>query len=294
MQKGTEYMKQAREMGYEGEEKMTAARSHPGRAAMLSKIIGLNVRDAAKKDLGEIKDVLIDSQSGCLAYGLISYGGVAGIGDKTAAVPWAAIELQRNLEYAMLDADRAALDQATVTDEDITKLNQPAYARRFHEQFGQEPYWEVFGFVPGIETGSYAAWQPDSAYNKRFNPQTMETIEGTITNVGSFMPEKGAAAGLKLKVETRDGQTTLVHVGPRRYAMQQDIKFNPGSDVTVKGSKVQIGERTVIQAAEVTCEGKTLKLRDETGKPLWKLESMRPQPKPESMPEKPAERKTMY
>ncbi len=277
-------------------EGMAAPAAQPGRFVMLTDIIGLNVRGADKKDLGQLENVLADARNGYLVYGLISYGGMLGMGEKTAAVPWRALRIQPDLEYVTLNADMAQLEKATVTDADIKKLGQPAYAQRFYEEFNEEPYyWEVFGFVPGMEAKSMRAWMPGSTYNMKFNPAKTETIQGKIKNVGTFRPEKGATSGLRLRVETTDGKMVTVYAGPKEYAAMQDVKFKAGNEVSVTGSPVTIDKKSVIMASEITSAGKTLKLRDEQGKPLWNVESLQEKMQHyKSAPEKGAESKTTY
>jgi len=246
----------------------------PGRFVFLSEIIGLTVKGSDREDLAEIENILMDSRTGHLAYAIVSYGGIPAAGEKMAAVPWVALDVQRGLEYATLNADRSTLDQVTITESDIQRLDQASYARRIHQQFAEEPYWEVFGFVPALVM-SVEPWRQDSSYNRNFDAAKIETYEGTLKSVGSFVPAKGAARGLRLKVESADGKMMTVYAGPRLYARMQDIKLKTGSDVTVMGSKATIGKRSIIMASQVTSHGKTLKLRDEQGKPMWNLESLR-------------------
>ena len=293
MGKAAEYQRQRAPMELEGKEEW-AARVQPGRFAMLSKLIGMDIKGADDKDLAEVDNILIDPQTGHLAYAIVSYGGLAGVGEKLAAIPWAALDIQPNLEYASLDADTATLEKVTIVEEDIMKLNEPGYARRFYVVFDEEPYWEVFGFVPAMPQ-TVDAWQAQSSYNRNFDPARVETIEGKIRSVGSFAPQKGAARGLKLKVETADGKKMTVYAGPRIYAWMQGVTFQKGSDVTVTGSKATIGEKSVIMASQVTSEGKTLKLRDEQGKPMWNVEALKQKMEQrKSMPEKGVEKESMY
>jgi len=124
---------------------------------------------------------------------------------------------------------------------------------------------------------STAAWQADSRYNKHFDPAKITTIEGTIKRVSSFEPQKEAEPGLLLKVETKKGESVTVHAGPSQYTAQQDFRFKAGDAVTISGSKTRIGMKQVIMASEIQSGGRTLKLRDQQGRPLWKLEGMEQQ-----------------
>lgn len=52
--------------------------------------IGANVVGAGNKELGEVEDFIMDRQNSRVAYVIVSYGGLLGIGDKHFAVPWQA------------------------------------------------------------------------------------------------------------------------------------------------------------------------------------------------------------
>ncbi len=56
-------------------------------------LIGNDVYNKAGEDLGDIKEFMIDMASGKIAYAVLSFGGVLGMGDKLFAVPWAALTL---------------------------------------------------------------------------------------------------------------------------------------------------------------------------------------------------------
>jgi sporulation protein YlmC with PRC-barrel domain len=60
-----------------------------------SALIGMNVQNAAEKELGEIHDLTINGNTGQIEYAAISFGGFAGIGDKLFAVPWEAMQLKQ-------------------------------------------------------------------------------------------------------------------------------------------------------------------------------------------------------
>src|SRR6266581_7041116 len=56
-----------------------------------SKIIGTKVKTAQGEEIGEIKDVVLDRNTGCMAYTVLSAGGTGTrvVGQaKTVAVPW--------------------------------------------------------------------------------------------------------------------------------------------------------------------------------------------------------------
>jgi hypothetical protein len=61
----------------------------PGPALMgADTLLGNDVYNKDGDDLGDIKEFMIDMASGKIAYAVLSYGGVLGMGDKLFAVPW--------------------------------------------------------------------------------------------------------------------------------------------------------------------------------------------------------------
>jgi sporulation protein YlmC with PRC-barrel domain len=83
-----------------------------------SKIIGTDVKNPKGEDLGDIKDLVLDPMSGRLAYVVVSYGGLLGMGDKLFAIPWSAVSWSADKDYFVLNMDKEALKNAPGFDED--------------------------------------------------------------------------------------------------------------------------------------------------------------------------------
>ena len=89
-------------------------------------------------------------------------------------------------------------------------------------------------------------------------------ISGRVTRVDAFRPGEGMPA---LTVDV-DGNATRVLLGSMRYLMEQNFNLKAGAEVRIKGYKLP----TAVVAIEVRRmeDGKTVKLRDENGWPLWR------------------------
>jgi len=59
------------------------------RVLSASSLAGDNVRNAAGDDLGKVDEIMIDVPSGRVAYAVLSFGGLLGMGNKLFAVPGA-------------------------------------------------------------------------------------------------------------------------------------------------------------------------------------------------------------
>jgi sporulation protein YlmC with PRC-barrel domain len=266
----------AAEMKTGNAEEAPAASTEKPALRELSRLVGLKVHNIQRESLASVKTIIFDTRDGKVTYAVVGFGGLLGLGEKIAAVPWASLALQPTGNVAYLDADRASLEKAVVDAAHPLKLTEPAFARNLNEIFGAKPYWETLGFVPPGETKiSMDAWRADSEYNKFFNPERVSTIDGVIRNVGIFTPEWGATAGLKLTVEIGENELAVIHCGPEQYAEQRQINFKPGTHITVTGSKVEIGGESVIMASEIKAADKTLLLRDEMGTPRWNVDNIK-------------------
>lgn len=82
------------------------------------------VTDPKGKQLGDIKDLMIDTESGKVSYAVLSFGGFLGMGDKYFAVPLEAMRVNAQDECLVLDTTKEHLEQAPGFD----KSNWPDFA----------------------------------------------------------------------------------------------------------------------------------------------------------------------
>ncbi len=95
-------------------------KKNPERMGALSAttLIGDSVRNAAGDDLGKIEDFMLDLDTGCIVYAVISFGGLLGIGDKLFAIPWSSLKVDLEAECVRLEIDRETLKKAPGFDKD--------------------------------------------------------------------------------------------------------------------------------------------------------------------------------
>ena len=77
-----------------------------------SKIIGTDVKNAQGQNLGKVKELVLDPESGQVVYAVVSFGGLLGVGDKLFAVPWRVLSWTRDKEYYVLNVDKDTLKKA--------------------------------------------------------------------------------------------------------------------------------------------------------------------------------------
>jgi sporulation protein YlmC with PRC-barrel domain len=243
----------------------------------VSNLTGTTVTNAEGEDIGDIEDFVIDARRGQVAYTIVSFGGVWGIGEKYSAVPASAIQLNPRRNTARLNADRKTLESIAFDSDEFPDLSNQQYAQRLHEAFNAEPYWTVMGFVGPEQEQAAAqrAWGPEGQFARHFDPKNIETVQGTVQSVGTFQPEgaaPGTSGGLRLRITTDDGNLVTVYGGPQWYAQQHDFYVKPGDKITVTGSETKIGWRPVLVASRIQAGERTLLLRNETGRPQWQVE----------------------
>ena len=112
--------------------------SGPGPALMgAGTLLGNDVYNRNGEDLGDIKEFMIDMSSGKVAYAVLSFGGLLGMGDKLFAVPWAALALDTVNERFTLDVPKGALKDAPGFNKDRwPTMSDPTWARGVHNFYG--------------------------------------------------------------------------------------------------------------------------------------------------------------
>lgn len=113
----------------------------PGPALMgAHTLLGNDVYNQDGEDLGDIKEFMIEMGSGRIAYAVLSFGGLFGMGDKLFAVPWAALALDTANKRFTLKVMKAALKDAPGFDKDRWPvMSDDTWARGVHEFYGT-PY----------------------------------------------------------------------------------------------------------------------------------------------------------
>jgi len=108
-----------------------------------STLSGDPVRNVQGEDLGKIEDFMIDLESGRIAYAVLSFGGVLGIGDKLFAVPWKAMTVDTDRHCFVLNVPKERLKNAPGFDKDnwpdITNIEWGTQVNSF---YGTKPYWQ--------------------------------------------------------------------------------------------------------------------------------------------------------
>lgn len=108
-----------------------------------STICSDHVKNAAGEDLGKIEDLMIDLDSGRIAYAVLSFGGFLKMGNKLFAVPWAALRVDTVNKQFILGVDKSVLEKAPGFDKDTwPDMADPTFGTSVYRHYGYKPYWE--------------------------------------------------------------------------------------------------------------------------------------------------------
>lgn len=113
----------------------------PGPALLGAKtLMGNDVVNTQGDDLGDIKELMIDMASGKIAYAVLSFGGLLGVGDKLFAVPWSALRLETTNQRFTLDVAKNVMKDAPGFDKDHwPSMSDKSWARSVSQFYGT-PY----------------------------------------------------------------------------------------------------------------------------------------------------------
>src|SRR5881396_2332586 len=103
-----------------------------------SKIVGTKVKSSQGEEIGVIKDVVLDRNTGCMAYTVLSAGGAgAGAGGKMVAVPWAVYSPTSSVCELTVTVDRERIYNAPAFDyARIEEYSRPEYITNVYRYYG--------------------------------------------------------------------------------------------------------------------------------------------------------------
>src|SRR5439155_7006284 len=113
-----------------------------------SKIVGMKIKDSSGQEVGVVKDVVLDRNTGCMAYTVLSTGGtgtrVTG-GAKTVAVPWTVYTTTSDPSVMTVRVERDRV------------YNAPAFDYARIDEYSTNGYinnvYSYYGVTPGVGVG---------------------------------------------------------------------------------------------------------------------------------------------
>jgi sporulation protein YlmC with PRC-barrel domain len=112
------------------------------RVLSASTLKGDRVVNRQGEDLGKIEDLMIDLDRGRIAYAVLSFGGILGLGDKLFAIPWEALSVDTVEKRFILAISKELLDKAPGFDKNHwPDMADPAWGAQLYTYYGYRPYW---------------------------------------------------------------------------------------------------------------------------------------------------------
>jgi sporulation protein YlmC with PRC-barrel domain len=113
-----------------------------GRLIAAKRVQNTTVYNTALEKLGTIEDVMIDKQTGRIAYAILAHGGFLGIGDQYYPLPWEKLQYNREIGGYVVDISQDVLQGApSYTDEATAAWHDDAWGRNIYAHYGVEPFW---------------------------------------------------------------------------------------------------------------------------------------------------------
>ncbi len=158
----------------------------PGPALMgADTLIGDSVVNAAEEDLGDIKEIMLDMQTGQVAYAVLAFGGFLGIGEKLFAVPWQALHLDTANKRMVLNVEKERLKHAPGFDKDAwPDMSDPSWASGIHSFYGTD----------AARSGA-PTMGPGSSFSSMGSGSAMGGGMGSSVGAGSAGGSSGAGGG---------------------------------------------------------------------------------------------------
>lgn len=123
---------------------MTTATAPRTNVLSASTLMGDKVVNPQGEHLGEIKELMIDPQTGHVGYAVLSFGGFLGMGDKLFAVPFRALELKSERKEFVLNVPKDKLKTAPgFNKNEWPKSADRQWGTEIHTFYGLTPYWEA-------------------------------------------------------------------------------------------------------------------------------------------------------
>lgn len=214
-----------------------------------SEVIGSKLMNPTLDEIGSIDDLVIDRRSGRIVFAIVSQGGVMGIGDELRAVDFGALShiddhgLRTNLTSEQFERQSRTLEDGW-------------------DGFTNTDWMEQ---IPGFASD-------DNMRSKKHNAHGHDQteLEGKITRVERVDLKSDECT--VIHVQTEDGQTERVILGPSWYIMGLESAPKQGDRIEITAERTSEGYRAV----RTEVDGRSIDLRSKDGNPAWDVSSDKP------------------
>jgi PRC-barrel domain len=101
------------------------------------KVEGTGVYNREGEKLGSIHSVMIDKRSGKVAYAVMSFGGILGIGDRYHPLPWNVLTYDSRQGGYVVDLDQSMLEGApSYSTSEMPDWSDREWSRQVQDYYG--------------------------------------------------------------------------------------------------------------------------------------------------------------
>lgn len=99
------------------------------------RVQGTPVFDREGEKIGHLEDVMLDKESGKVAYAIMSHGGILGAGERYHPIPWSILRYDVEKQGYIVPMDKAQLEKAPTLDH--TEIyGDDAWQQVIHSHYG--------------------------------------------------------------------------------------------------------------------------------------------------------------
>ncbi len=104
----------------------------------LSDVIGCDVHTTSGKEVGAIRDLVVDPESGVIRFVIVSSGGLFGVDNTLRAVPPGALSSENNGQCHVSLDDEKWKNAPTVQDNQLSALQRDDRGKQIYDYYGQQ------------------------------------------------------------------------------------------------------------------------------------------------------------
>jgi sporulation protein YlmC with PRC-barrel domain len=237
-----------------------------------SKIVGMKVKDSSGQEVGVVKDVVLDRNTGCMAYTVLSTGGtgtrVSG-GAKTVAVPWTVYTTTSDPSVMVVRVERDRVYNAPAFDyARIDEYSTSGYINNVYSYYGVAPGVGVGVGVSGTTTTGTVGTQTGVAGQVGATASPGMTASPAATAMASpttTVATSPAASPRATASPTATAKATATSPAPRRASATPSEAESTGERKTHRhGESSATASPSTSSSGETTTEHATGKEREST------------------------------
>jgi sporulation protein YlmC with PRC-barrel domain len=106
-----------------------------------SKVQGTAVYDVGGERLGHVEDVMLHKLSGQVAFAVLSFGGVLGLGEKHSPLPWSVLTFDPERNGYVVPLSKERLREGPAFNRDELSNDDNGWGARVNDFYQVTPSW---------------------------------------------------------------------------------------------------------------------------------------------------------